>query len=601
MFSYLTLVQIMQTIRMVLDIVIVWILLYYVIKMVRGNNKTTQIFKGIIFLMMVQAIAKYFGLETLAYLTDNVMTWGFLALIIIFQPEIRSILERVGTSNVFTRMATLSGSEKEKLVNALMDATSNLAESKTGALITLEQSASLSDFIKTGVQMNSIVTAELLCSIFTKTTPLHDGAVIIQGDRISCGSAYFPPTTLDLPSRYGARHRAAIGISEITDAITIVVSEETGKVAVAEEGKLIQMNERKLRSYLNRVILGRDIVTAESVAPTSAESVSIDSLFEKEVEDLETGYNEITTNTGSVVVIEEEGDDDIPFSSSNSDMKTFRQSDFKDDTTNSIPIVSAKTDKISTVDVHEKQTSGKPGQAKNENDTKEKGGLFNFLRKDKQTKKSDVEQIVKEVAKEMYTTQQLKLQDIKDADEKANENEKNKTQSTAGKNEGTTPQVAKPQNSAPKPVAGQAQVAQNRSSAPTTNQQVPQQPPSAQPVANKPVQTRQNTGQAVNSNAQMAQNTGSTPVVSRQQALQQTGSIPVQQQPTGQPGNNKPTRSANSRDQEVPSRQNVVSSYTNSQNVTPQRQRTANSSVQTPVEADIEVPNFGTRKPKGGE
>ena len=595
MFSYLTLVQIMQTIRMVLDIVIVWILLYYVIKMVRGNNKTTQIFKGIIFLMMVQALAKYFGLETLAYLTDNIMTWGFLALIIIFQPEIRSILERVGTSNVFTRMATLSGSEKEKLVNALMDATSNLAESKTGALITLEQSASLSDFIKTGVQMNSIVTAELLCSIFTKTTPLHDGAVIIQGDRISCGSAYFPPTTLDLPSRYGARHRAAIGISEITDAITIVVSEETGKVAVAEEGKLIQMNERKLRSYLNRVILGKDIVTAESVAPASAESVSIDSLFEKEVEDLETEYNEITTNTGSVVVIEEEGNDDIPFSSSNSDMKTFRQSDFKDDATTSVPIVSAKTDKISTVDVHEKQTSSKQGQAKSEDVTKGKGGLFNFLRKDKQTKKSDVEQIVKEVAKEMYTTQQLKLQDIKDADEKENENEKNKTQSTVGKNEGTTSRVVKPQSEVPKPVAGQAQVSQNRTSAPTTNQQV-QQTFGVQPAVDKPVQTRQNTGQVVNSNAQMPQNTGSIPVVNRQQAIQQTGSIPVVQQPAPQ------TRSANSRTQEVSYRQNVAGSDANvSQNVTPQHQRTVNSSAQIPVEADIEVPNFGAHKPKGGE
>ena len=122
-------------------------------------------------------------------------------------------------------------------------------------MITLEQWHSLSDFIKTGTRMNSIVTADLLQTIFMPSTPLHDGAVIIQGDRIACASAYFPPTNLEVPSRYGARHRAAIGISEITDSVTIVVSEKTGRISIAEEGKLITMNQQSLRAYLEQVIL----------------------------------------------------------------------------------------------------------------------------------------------------------------------------------------------------------------------------------------------------------------------------------------------------------------------------------------------------------
>lgn len=452
--DYLTLVQFMQALRMVLDIIIVWILIYYIIKIVRGNNRTVQIFKGIIFVIVVQAIAKYFGLETLAFLTDNIVNWGFLALIIIFQPEIRSILERFGKSNVFTRMSTLSGTEKESLVQALMDAASNLAESKTGALITLEQSSSLSEYIKTGVQMNSLVSAELLCSIFATTTPLHDGAVIIQGDKLSCASAYFPPTTLDLPSRYGARHRAAIGISEITDAVTIVVSEETGRVAIAEQGKLIQMNERKLREYLNRVILNKETVTTTSATTTSAESVSIDSLFKKEQEELEVDFKEpeiekpnVQAGQTAVIVIDENDEKVVDNHLPKAQMKTFKKADFKAETS-SIPVITALDIKVEDVKVPEikpvevKTAESKPVVVKapevkpvvekkeepkvEEASSMEKTGIFEILRKDKKAKKSDVELVVKEVAKEIHTTQQLKLKEIEAANEAANEAAKKK-------------------------------------------------------------------------------------------------------------------------------------------------------------------------------
>ena len=243
---------------MFFDIFIIWFVIYYAIKIVRSNARTIQIFKGILLIIIIDIIAKVLGLKTLEFLANIFINWGFLAIIIIFQPEIRSILERMGKSNVFSRITTLTGNEKENLVDQIVMATMLLSQDQTGALISIEQSQSLEDFVSTGTKLNSDVTAELLTSIFVTSTPLHDGAVIIQGDKIACASAYFPPTNLDLPSRYGARHRAAIGISEITDAVTIVVSEETGLISITEGGKIIHVNRKQLRDYLMRVICGEE-------------------------------------------------------------------------------------------------------------------------------------------------------------------------------------------------------------------------------------------------------------------------------------------------------------------------------------------------------
>jgi len=595
MFDYLTLVQGMHIIRMLFDIIVVWILIYYIIKIVRGNNKTTQIFKGIIFLILVQAIAKYFGLETLAYLTDNIMTWGFLALIIIFQPEIRSILERLGKSNVFTRIATLTGNEKEELVQALMDATSNLAEYKTGALITLEQSMSLTDYIKTGVQVNSIVTAELLCSIFATTTPLHDGAVIIQGDRLSCASAYFPPTTLDLPTRYGARHRAAIGISEITDAITIVVSEETGRVAIAEQGKLIQMNEKKLRAYLNRVILNRDTVTSEAVTPTSSKSVSIDTLFEKEVENLEEEYKEkteqpeiIAPGQKAVVLIDENDEkivEDEPFTP-NKDMKVFEKSNFKSDSTDGMPIVGSivsndisNTGKIPIKEIQQTKTVDVPVTKKgksertNKKEEKQKTGFFSFLRKDKKVKKTDVELIVKEVAKEIHTTQQLKLQEIREANEAA------ERAAEAEKAELTRRKLAETKKLV----------------VPVTNQQRPVQT-TAPTVRPKPIND-------LMSNMEVSQPKTIPVVATKQEQVMvqkpQSANEPIKVTPVVVTEKNDPMTIS-----QPTNRQTTQAPSINVTNPTNNGIRTVNIDSQIPrrrtKEADIEVPVLGSRRPKGG-
>lgn len=254
MFNLSSIQNIIDALRVVFDIGLMWIIVYYAIKLVRNNARTVQIFKGVILILLIRGIATGLGLKTTAWLAGLFVNFGFLAIIIIFQPEIRNLLEKLGKTSVFTRISTLTGSERERLVDELVNAAVALSKEKVGALITIEQASSLQDYIRTGSPMNSMVTSDVLRSLFSTNTPLHDGAVIIQGDRIACASAYFPPTNMDLPTRFGARHRAALGISEITDSITIVVSEETGRISIAENGVLYAMSKEKLKEFLSRVI-----------------------------------------------------------------------------------------------------------------------------------------------------------------------------------------------------------------------------------------------------------------------------------------------------------------------------------------------------------
>ena len=237
MFS-LTLNDVLNVVRALLDIGLVWAVIFFGLRIVRNNSRTVQIFKGILFIFIVKGLAMLIGLTTINYIADMVLSWGVIVMVVIFQPEIRMLLEKLGKTSVLTRLAALSSNENEHLLEQLVKACTQMSASKTGALISLEQGQDLSDYIKTGTSMNSIVSSELLCSIFQYGTPLHDGAVIIRGVRIACAAAYFPPTTKELPTSYGARHRAAVGISEITDSITIIVSEETGTISIAEAGEL---------------------------------------------------------------------------------------------------------------------------------------------------------------------------------------------------------------------------------------------------------------------------------------------------------------------------------------------------------------------------
>ena len=287
----LTIQNIWTVFRYIIDIGIMWFVFYYGIKFVRNNSRAMQIFKGIIAIILVNGLAKLLGLNTVAYFSDVFINWGFLAAIIIFQPELRGLLERIGKTNAFSRINTLLANEREKLVDELYDATINLSKTRTGALITIEQSQSLQDYINAGIEVNAEVSKELLCSFFMTTTPLHDGAVIIRGDKIAAASAYFPPTSINLSSRYGARHRAALGISEVTDALTIVVSEETSNISIAERGRIFSVNEQQLKDYLRRVICGDEIeIQRNTRARASLLDDDTELIIEKEEEQERKGF-----------------------------------------------------------------------------------------------------------------------------------------------------------------------------------------------------------------------------------------------------------------------------------------------------------------------
>lgn len=262
--NLLTLQSFIQFLRVLIEFIVIWVIIYYILKIVRNNSRTVQIFKGIVVVIAMRFAANYLGLKTLTTLLDFFIQSGILLVVIIFQPEIRGMLERLGKTSVFSALHSLSRNEKEQLIDELVKASTVLSKRRIGALITLEQGHSLADFIKTGTPIHSTVTADLLTSIFVTSTPLHDGAVILQGDRIACASAYFPPTNIELPTQYGARHRAAIGISEITDSITIVVSEETGTISIAEGGKLREVDENELRNYLNLILQNVEKEVSES-------------------------------------------------------------------------------------------------------------------------------------------------------------------------------------------------------------------------------------------------------------------------------------------------------------------------------------------------
>ena len=219
-------------VKSAIDLLAVWVLLYYGIMMFKTNMRTMQLFKGVIVVLLVKAITSVLGLVTLGTIVDAVITWGVLAIVVI---EVQH---------------RLSDDERERAMDELVESITTMSKDKTGALITFERRQSLQDFINTGVKVSASIKAELLTTIFYEGTPLHDGATIIKNDMIVASACFYPPTNKEIPSQYGARHRAAIGISEITDSLTVVVSEETGNVSFAANGELTRINLNELRSKL---------------------------------------------------------------------------------------------------------------------------------------------------------------------------------------------------------------------------------------------------------------------------------------------------------------------------------------------------------------
>ena len=243
----------------ILDIIIVIFLLYCFVKMVKGS-RAWQLIKGIAFLIIANWISVLLNLNILNSILTGIMNWGVIAIIVIFQPELRRGLEQLGT-NKLTRFfginSDLATKTKEDIYKVVIAAT-ELSKTKTGALIVLERDINIQDIILTGVPMDSEVSPQLLVNIFVPKTPLHDGAVVISNNKIAAAACVLPlADDPDIAKELGTRHRAAIGISKESDSIVVVVSEETGKISVAKDGTLIA----DVREDVLKKILISNIVT----------------------------------------------------------------------------------------------------------------------------------------------------------------------------------------------------------------------------------------------------------------------------------------------------------------------------------------------------
>lgn len=221
-----------------LDVAVVWYAIYKLMMLLRGT-KAVQLFKGIVVIVIIKLLSWYIGLSTVSWIMDQVINWGIIAIIIIFQPEIRRGLEHLGRGTFVHNRK--QGAEEEKMVKALDQAIQYMSKRRIGALITIQMNIGLEDYIETGIKLDADITGALLINIFIPNTPLHDGAVIIKDNKIAVAAAYLPLSESNLiPKALGTRHRAAVGISEVTDALTIVVSEETGGVTITKNSELLR-------------------------------------------------------------------------------------------------------------------------------------------------------------------------------------------------------------------------------------------------------------------------------------------------------------------------------------------------------------------------
>lgn len=243
-----------------LDIFLLTILVYYIIKLMK-ETRAAQLLKGIGILVAVYLLAKLvLKLQAITYIIENFFQVGIIAIIIIFQPELRRILEKVGRTRIVTPAtgAANDATARSSAIAEISEACQRMHESKTGALIVIERTTKISEYIKENNSIiNANVEANLLCNLFFNKAPLHDGAVIIRENRIYAAACYLPMPENDsyLPNELGTRHRAAIGLSEKSDAIIIVVSEETGKISVASDGQLTRnISKEELENILRKTM-----------------------------------------------------------------------------------------------------------------------------------------------------------------------------------------------------------------------------------------------------------------------------------------------------------------------------------------------------------
>lgn len=252
-----------------IDIFAVWFLIYNLLLIVR-DTKAVQLLRGIVLILIVKIISAYTGFSTLSWIMDQVINWGVIGLIVIFQPEIRRGLEHLGRGSLFVK-GRKENENAQKMITALDRAIQYMSKRRIGALITMQMNTGLEEYIETGIDLDADVSGELLINIFIPNTPLHDGAVIIKNNRIAAAAAYLPLSQSNLiPKELGTRHRAAVGISELTDAMTVVISEETGEVSITQNNELLRGMTRDdyLKYFKNQLITPEDEQTHKTLLNT---------------------------------------------------------------------------------------------------------------------------------------------------------------------------------------------------------------------------------------------------------------------------------------------------------------------------------------------
>ena len=229
----------------IIDILVVAFIVYEILGFIR-DSRAQQLVKGVLLLIAVFAISGFLQLNTLNWILKNAMTVGILAVVILFQPELRRVLERMGRTSFLTERFLGDKNVAKSIVDSFVDAVNVFSSSRTGALIVIERQVSLGDIAENGTILNADISAELLGNIFYKGSPMHDGAAIIRGDKVFAAGCVLPLTSrLDIGKELGTRHRAAIGITENSDAVAIIVSEENGIISVAREGKISRFLDSK--------------------------------------------------------------------------------------------------------------------------------------------------------------------------------------------------------------------------------------------------------------------------------------------------------------------------------------------------------------------
>jgi len=228
----------------IVEIIIIAVLIYNVLVWIK-NTKAWALMKGIVVILVFVIIASVFNMTTILWITRNLFSVAVTAFIVVFQPELRKALESLGRRNVFSNLFQFEASRiadelfSDETCDAIIQASYAMGREKTGALIVIENNESLIEYERTGIALDSVISSQLLVNIFEHNTPLHDGAAIVRGNRIVAATCYLPLSdNRELSKELGTRHRAAVGISEVTDSLTVVVSEETGKVSVAWRGEL---------------------------------------------------------------------------------------------------------------------------------------------------------------------------------------------------------------------------------------------------------------------------------------------------------------------------------------------------------------------------